>query len=214
VGKKYQQGGYTVATLRLNPDGLNDRMGFCEVHRKTTWRSRKVARRELRNRHPEGGKTPYRCPHTRGWHYGTPVLTRDQYRRLGEDQTMGWCSATDIMDVALAAADAAMEHVLKRVSQDGANAADVIMYERDDILRPFVAQLATKLREEDWDCIEESDFFDRFPQEMLGHDDAEYRQWIERQLGDALADHEEDRINHWNGILQAHVTKMNTRKGS
>jgi hypothetical protein len=51
-------------------------------------------------------------------------------------------------------------------------------------LRPFVGRIATHLRDGDWDCIDESAYFDRFPQEMLGYDDNRYAEYLLDKLRD------------------------------
>jgi hypothetical protein len=52
----------------------------------------------------------------------------------------------------------------------------------DDVLRPFVATIATKLREGDWDCIDESNYFDRFPMEMQGWTKDEYAEHLTEHI--------------------------------
>jgi hypothetical protein len=107
---------------------------------------------------------------------------------------MGWCSATDIMDAAVEAADRAVAAAwqIASGSEDArtpalANAlnADPTLREKlDEVLRPFVASIAAKLRDGDWDCIEEADAFDRFRQEMLGYDDDRMIGWYREQIGE------------------------------
>lgn len=92
---------------------------------------------------------------------------------------MGWCSATEIMDWAIQMADDAVAAVLGATTEDGEVKSRI-----DDAIRPLVAALATKLHDEDWDCEQDSDHFDRFPQEMLGYDDHEYARWLGEQLQD------------------------------
>ena len=48
------------------------------------------------------------------------------------------------------------------------------------------------LRDSDWDCIDESEYFDQFPQEMLGMDDRQYR----RYLNDSLRDTDPDEYGY------------------
>lgn len=87
MGKKYQVGGYTAGWQKpTTKKGQGaDRLGHCSAHDKTTWATRKAARREAHNRHPESRKTPYRCPATGGWHYGSLNMSRESYRGLRED---------------------------------------------------------------------------------------------------------------------------------
>lgn len=91
---------------------------------------------------------------------------------------MGWCSATEIMDTAL---DAALA-LVKDIQAPGVPVTRAVTKEQRERLRPFVAEIAEKLREGDWDCVEESDYFNDFPQEMLGLDDHRYQEWRREQL--------------------------------
>lgn len=95
---------------------------------------------------------------------------------------MGWCSATEIMDAVVAGAEKAAFDVLDNMGKgdEAASWRPTV----DAALRPFVATVAEKLRDSDWDCIDESEYFDRFPQEMLGYDDQEYRAYLHKQLRD------------------------------
>jgi hypothetical protein len=92
---------------------------------------------------------------------------------------MGWCSATEIMDIALAAADQAVTDLLGHLGSEIDKPRRELV---DATLRPFVVRLANHLRDGDWDCIEESAFFSRFPQEMLGHTDDEYENYLVEKL--------------------------------
>lgn len=94
---------------------------------------------------------------------------------------MGWCSATEIMDTALDAAMLAVRVTIDGYAQGNADSTS-IEARIDEVLRPFVAKLAEHLRDGDWDCIEESQYFHRFPQEMLGKDDRQYEEWLTGQL--------------------------------
>jgi hypothetical protein len=108
---------------------------------------------------------------------------------------MGWCSATEIMDAAVEAADRAVAAAWQTASgSDGARTpafanalqADPSLREKlDEVLRPFVAAIASKLRDGDWDCIEESDAFDRFRQEMLGYDDDRMINWYRERISES-----------------------------
>lgn len=104
---------------------------------------------------------------------------------------MGWCSATEIMDAAVKGAEAVADRLLTTAAEvSGRTAADArevatrlgVQDELDQVLSPFVAAIAKKLRDGDWDCIEESAYFDRFPQEMLGKDDRQYQAYLHEQL--------------------------------
>lgn len=107
---------------------------------------------------------------------------------------MGWCSATEIMDAAVAAADCAVtaawqiatgnEHARTPEFANALRADPMLRLKLDDVLRPFVTSIAAKLRDDDWDCVEEADAFDRFRQEMLGYDDARMVTWYREQLED------------------------------
>jgi len=105
---------------------------------------------------------------------------------------MGWCSATEIMDAAVEAADRAVTAAWQLASgNEGARtpvfanalqADPSLRAKLDDVMRPFVAAIAEKLRDGDWDCVEESHHFDRFRQEMLGHNDDDMAEWYREQL--------------------------------
>ena len=83
MARKYHLSGYTSGRQKpLGKDGP-DWLGHCRVHDKTAWASRKAARRAAKKRHPEGGKAPYPCRITNGWHYGTAHYSRDTYRGIG-----------------------------------------------------------------------------------------------------------------------------------
>jgi hypothetical protein len=97
---------------------------------------------------------------------------------------MGWCGATEIMDTALGAADAVVTEVIEAYAQGNAD-AESIKARTDDMLRPFVEKLASMLRDNDWDCINESKYYDRFAQEMHGDTDTEYGTRLVEKLADA-----------------------------
>lgn len=111
---------------------------------------------------------------------------------------MGWCSATKIMDTAVSAALEAVRRTVTAVllaqgepdTPARSEAVEEIASsaELDAVLSPFVAAIADKLRDGDWDCIEESDYFGRFPQEMLGHDDRQYQEYLHDKLRDTGPD--------------------------
>lgn len=89
---------------------------------------------------------------------------------------MGWCSATEIMDWAIQMADDAVTEVIDEPVTDD------MRKQIDDKIRRLVGALARKLHDEDWDCEQDSNYFDRFPQEMLGYDNAEFAEWVRNQL--------------------------------
>lgn len=99
---------------------------------------------------------------------------------------MGWCSATEIMDTAIKGAEEAVRAVVETIGDP----AGVMSFQStvDEALSPFVRRIATTLRDSDWDCIEESEYFERFPQEMLGKDDKQYRSWLHDQIKDREPD--------------------------
>lgn len=76
---------------------------------------------------------------------------------------MGW-DVTDYFDVAVKEAFKIVDHLSVGIDDS----------ERIDIMRPFVAQLATTYRAEDWDTYEESDFFQMFPKEIAPDDEADW----------------------------------------
>jgi hypothetical protein len=108
---------------------------------------------------------------------------------------MGWCSATEIMDAAVEAADRAVAAAWQIAS--GSENARTPAYanalqdrpslreQLDEVVRPFVAAIASKLRDGDWDCIEEADAFYRFRQEMLGYDDNGMIDWYRERISES-----------------------------
>lgn len=102
---------------------------------------------------------------------------------------MGWCSATEIMDTALDAAEEVLAKAYEALGVDEERVTlEDVRAELDDALRPFVAKLAEQLRERDWDCVDESRHFERFPQEMLGHSGSEHRAWLVEMVKDTDGD--------------------------
>lgn len=119
---------------------------------------------------------------------------------------MGWCSATDLMDTALAAAEAAVQAALSETDCPEPS-AEQLEARVDAALRPFVAKLAEVLRDNDWDCVDESDYFDQFPQEMLGHNDQEHLAWLVKNVKDS-ADYQDGELGKWTTKLVEHQRKM------
>lgn len=130
---------------------------------------------------------------------------------------MGWCSATEIMDTALDAATAAVAAMWQiATDQEDARtpawANDVnerpeLRAKLDDALRSFVATLAERLRAEDWDCVDESRYFERFPQEMLGHSDSEHRAWLVEIVKDSEGE------QRWVDALATFNARMGVQTG-
>lgn len=122
---------------------------------------------------------------------------------------MGWCSATEIMDTALDAAEKAARAALAAHNNLEPDEVDPLLEEHrarlDEALRPFVASLAERLRADDWDCVDESRHFDRFRQEMLGHTDSEHRAWLAERVKDSDGDEK------WATALLAHIRKMEAK---
>lgn len=128
---------------------------------------------------------------------------------------MGWCSATDIMDAAVEAADRAVAAAWQLASGNedartpvlaNALSADPTLREKlDAVMRPFVASIAARLRDGDWDCIEEADAFDRFRQEMLGYDDQRMTEWYRDRLYEA---DDPETITQWAHALQQHADNI------
>lgn len=104
---------------------------------------------------------------------------------------MGWCSATEIMDTAL---DAAEQYLIKAYELMGVDPERVTLDDvrpgLDGVLSPFVATIAETLRNNDWDCMDESRYFDRFAQEMLGLNDSEFKAWLVEKVSDSDGDEE------------------------
>lgn len=93
---------------------------------------------------------------------------------------MGWCSATGIIDAAIDMADTIATHAVPLdLPPDRQRAIQVRV---DRAMREQVRAIAKWLRDEDWDCIDESDHYNRFGPEMHGMTDQEYRAYMAEQL--------------------------------
>jgi hypothetical protein len=106
------------------------------------------------------------------------------------------------MDWAIQMADDAVAEVIDEVVTDD------MRRQIDDKIRPLVDALACKLHNEDWDCETEADAFDRFPQEMLGYDDARFAEWVRNEL---VYEKDPDRIAMLSGHLQKLAGATNGR---
>lgn len=101
---------------------------------------------------------------------------------------MGWCSGTLIMDAAVSAADALAAR-FREFEDEHQCCPPVPTGELDNLLRPFVRTIARKLHDGDWDCVDEADAFDRFPQEMHDFDDVEYERWLVENIAEQEPEH-------------------------
>jgi len=114
---------------------------------------------------------------------------------------MGWCGGTDFADLAISEAEKLVRAALG--SMPGVNDVHPVI---DELLRPFVRAIAHQLNEEDWDCVEESEYFERFPQELLDHSDREYEEYLTDQIRWSEAGSEQQ-LKHVEN-LKAHRAKM------
>lgn len=73
---------------------------------------------------------------------------------------MGYCSATDYVDHAIAMADAAVETVIRLAG--GLVLTDDQWAEVDQAMRANLAAIVAKAKDDDWDCESESRYFGRF----------------------------------------------------
>lgn len=78
---------------------------------------------------------------------------------------MGWCSATEYVDATVRAAD----ELLASIGTGSMTPAQV-----DGVLRPFVRAIAAPFRDGDWDCVAESDYYDRFGPELEGQTEVQF----------------------------------------
>lgn len=125
---------------------------------------------------------------------------------------MGWCSGTEVMDTTIKAAVQVVAATWQMASGlDGARtpalanamAADPTLEGRlDDVLRPFVRTLAGQLHDQDWDCESDSEYYERFMQEMLDQTDEEHLAYLVEMVADTEADPE------WVARLAAHRARM------
>lgn len=104
-----------------------------------------------------------------------------EQRRLAywSDETVGWCSATEIFDTAIGM----LVKVVKEFSGPAAGEPSIDAAV-DDLIREDVKKFAKKLRDADWDCVDESEYYDRFTQEIHGFEDVEYEEHLLQQIGD------------------------------
>lgn len=104
---------------------------------------------------------------------------------------MGWCSATEIVDTAITGAIRAVAEAWQIASgMDGARTPEFanalnrdpeLQGRLDDVLRPFVRTISRKLNDGDWDCQSDSDYYDRFGQEMHDFSDQEWADYQKEQ---------------------------------
>ena len=114
---------------------------------------------------------------------------------------MGWCSATEILDSTVRE----VERQYKFLRE-----LEVLVWKgsMDVLLRPLVASLAEQLREGDWDCEQESEYFDRFPQEILGHTDEEHLKWLREQVAEWAEDGDMQQVQKWLARVHAAEAKQ------
>jgi len=99
---------------------------------------------------------------------------------------MGWCSATQIMGTVLRTALGEVEPFIKGVSAEHLccyNPAEAPLA-AEVLLRPMVRSLAEQLRAEDWDCVSDSVYYERFGPELRGMTDDEFREYQARHYQD------------------------------
>lgn len=80
---------------------------------------------------------------------------------------MGYCSATDYVDNAIAMADAAVKRALElRGVQVNRPLDEFERAQIDEVMKQFVHEIADKAREDDWDCQDASRYLGRFPEQI------------------------------------------------
>lgn len=128
---------------------------------------------------------------------------------------MSWTSATEIMDRAIQAADEAAMAVLRFYGPELGLKKDITELQEeeqavvDEVLRPHVKAISDKLQEQDWEPEgQESVYFDRFAQEMIGYDDNAYEGWLRHQLSEATHEGTPEDILAAARVLKAHTDKM------
>lgn len=131
---------------------------------------------------------------------------------------MGWTGGTEIMDAALEGAERSIAAAWQIASgnedartpayANALNEDPTLRARMDDILRPFVRKMASLLEDRGWDSQEESDYFWRFPQEIIGYDDAPFGEWLRHKVTEAT--HEGDPVDILVAAqrLKAHTDKM------
>lgn len=127
---------------------------------------------------------------------------------------MGWDKGTEIMDAAVRAMTMAAAEVFQVaaglegaktpglanwLNDDPANPAKL-----DDQLRRGVALVAEQLLNCGWDSPEEAEDFERFSQEMLGHDYVTHALWLSYQASTA---EEPEHVAMWEKRIREHEAK-------
>jgi hypothetical protein len=87
---------------------------------------------------------------------------------------MGYCSATYYVDWAVDMADAAVAQILRLIEATPDDLTEQQQRAVDDAMRPFLAKIAEKATDDDWDCQPDSRYFDRFrdvidPNDQFGY---------------------------------------------
>jgi hypothetical protein len=90
---------------------------------------------------------------------------------------VGWCSGTQVFDAAMEI----IEKVVKEFSGPAAGEQSITDYV-DDLIRDDVRKFAQFLRDQDWDCTSESEYYERFAQEIEGWTDDEYYDYLKESL--------------------------------
>lgn len=133
---------------------------------------------------------------------------------------MGWCSATEIMDAAIKAAETAVHAVIQEIQRDNGKGRSTAEWDIqavvDEALSPFVKTIAEHLNDGDWDCHRESAYYDRFAQEMHGDTDEEYMDRLAEELAEEVKYEgvTTERYRQLVARIQRHAEKMRTEKNA
>lgn len=121
------------------------------------------------------------------------------------DEAMTLYDGTKVFDTALEI----LEKVVRDMSGPAAGEQSITDYV-DDLIRDDVKRFASFLREEGWDDRHESEYYDRFAQEIEGWNDDEYIHYLRQRVEDLTAELERAGAKelHAHPKLSTMVTKI------
>lgn len=99
------------------------------------------------------------------------------------DETMTMSKGTEIFDAGLEV----LEKVVRDMSGPAAGEQSITDYV-DDLIREDVARFARFLREAGWNQRDDSEYYDRFAQEIEGWSDARYSEHLKNRIEDLVVE--------------------------
>lgn len=76
-----------------------------------------------------------------------------------------------------------VDKVMKEFSGPAAGEESITEFV-DDLIRDDVKRFAAFLHTRGWNCVDESQYYDRFAQELEDWSDEEYEEWLLEQIGE------------------------------